>query len=143
LRTSNAENGNAIAPYHLRRLEAKRLIARRETHTPGARPKHTFSLTASGKKLARNGWKPFFEVNRTDDLDATLRIAEMARADNVDPAEIRKFLERASRTRLGSAKSQGGVAAEGPQDYVTTRSRWNRARLEAEAKISRWPGGRV
>jgi DNA-binding PadR family transcriptional regulator len=119
----------------LRRLEAKRLIARQETLTAGARPKHSFTLTASGKKLARTGWKPFFKANRTDDLDATLRIAEMARADNVDPGEIRKFLERSSRTRLDSAKKQGSVAAEGSLDYVTTRSLWNRARLEAEAKF--------
>ena len=119
----------------LRRLEARHLITRHETLTAGARPKHSFSLTASGRKLARTGWKPFFEANRADDLDATLRIAEMARADNVDPAEIRKFLERSSRTKLDSAKSQGRFAAGEPLDYVTIRNRWNRARLEAESKF--------
>jgi DNA-binding PadR family transcriptional regulator len=119
----------------LRRLEAKRLITRQETLTAGARPRHSFRLTASGKKLARIGWKPFFEANRADDLDATLRITELARAANVDPGEIGKFLERSSQTRLDSAKSQSRIAAEGPQDYMTTRNRWNRARLEAEAKF--------
>lgn len=120
----------------LRRLEAKRLITRQETLTPGARPKHSFFLTPSGKKLARSGWKPFFEEDRADDLDAILRIVEMARANDFDLVEIRKFLERSSRTRLESAKSLGKTAvAEEPQDYVMTRSRWNHARLEAEAKF--------
>lgn len=120
----------------VRRLEVKRLITRQETATSGARPKHSISLTTAGKKLARSGWKRFFEANRADDLDAVLRIVEMTRANDVDPAEIGKFLERSSRTRLDSAKSQGRVTApEEPQDYVTARSRWNRARLEAEAKF--------
>ena len=120
----------------LRRLEAKRLITRQETLTAGARPKHSFALTASGKKLARSGSKPFFQEDRADDLDAILRIAEMARANDMDPAEIRKFLERSSRTRLESAKTLGTTAAaEQPQDYVATRSRWNRARVEAEAEF--------
>ncbi len=120
----------------LRRLEAKRLITRQETLTLGARPKHSFALTASGRRLARSGWKPFFEEDRADDLDAILRIVEMARANDIDPAEIRKYLERSSRTRLESAKTNGKVAAaEEPRDYVTARSRWNRVRLEAEAKF--------
>ncbi|WP_263367959.1 PadR family transcriptional regulator [Edaphobacter bradus] len=120
----------------LRRLEARRLITRQETLTLGARPKHSFALTPAGKKLARSGWKPLFDPGRADDLDAILRIAEMARANGVESAEIREFLERSSRTRLEAARTQGdSLAADEPQKYVTTRSRWNRARLEAEAKF--------
>jgi DNA-binding PadR family transcriptional regulator len=120
----------------LRRLEGKRLITRNETFTRGARPKHSFALTSAGKKLARSGWKAFLEPGRTDDLDAILRIVELARANGTDPAEIRKFLEVSSRTRLESARNHGrAAAAEKSQDYTSTRNRWNRVRLEAEAKF--------
>jgi hypothetical protein len=111
----------------LRRLEVYRLITR---------PKHSFALTSAGKKVARNGWKPLLDPGRADDLDAILRIAEMARANDVEPAEISEYLDRSSQTKLESAKKQDHVlAAELPQVYVTTKSRWNRARLEAEAKF--------
>lgn len=120
----------------LRRLEEKRLITRKETFTPGARPKHTFAPTPAGKGLARSGWKALLEPGRGNDLDAILRIVELARANEVDPAEIRKFLEVASRTRLESARTQGRTAAAvESRDYTSTRSRWNRVRLEAEAKF--------
>lgn len=120
----------------LRRLEGKRLITRDETFTPGARPKHSFALTSAGRKLARSGWKAFLESERTDDLDAILRIVELARANDTHPAEIRKLLEFSSRTRFESARNQGRVAeAEKSQDYASMRSRWNRARLEAEGKF--------
>jgi hypothetical protein len=112
------------------------LITRKETFTLGARPKHAFALTSAGKRLARSGWKTFLKPGRAEDLDATLRIVELARANEVSPAEIRKFLEASSRTRLELAKTKGGSqAAEESQDYITTRGRWNRARLEAEAKF--------
>lgn len=120
----------------LRRLEGKRLITRRETFTVGARPKRSFTLTMAGRKLARSSWKAFLEPGRTDDLEAILRIVELARANEVDPLKIRKFLELSSRTRFESARTHGRTAAaEESPDYTTTRSRWNRARLEAEAKF--------
>jgi DNA-binding PadR family transcriptional regulator len=120
----------------LRRLEARRLITREETLTLGARPKHSFALTQAGKKLARNGWKPLFDAGRADDLDSILRVAEMARVNDVDPQKIRKFLEHCSRTRLESARAQADrPAGEVAQEYVTTKILWNRARLEAEAKF--------
>ena len=120
----------------LRRLEAKRLITRQETLTPGSRPRHAFALTASGRKLARTGWKPLLDSGRSDDdLEAVLRIAEMARANDADPAEIRKFLETSSRTRLESARVEAKSLAEKPRDYVTMRDRWSRARLQAEAEF--------
>lgn len=120
----------------LRRLEVKRLITRQETLTPGSRPRHAFALTTSGRKLARSGWKPLLDSGRSsDDLEAVLRILEMARVNDADPAEIGKFLEAASRTRLESAKAQAKAAAKKPQHYVTVRERWSRARLQAEAKF--------
>jgi DNA-binding PadR family transcriptional regulator len=120
----------------LRRLEGKRLITRRESFTLGARPKHSFARTAAGKKLGRSGWKTFLKPGRADDLDAILRIVELARANDTDPAEIRKFLEVSSRTRFESAQNQGRVmAAEKSRDYTSMRRRWSQARLEAEAKF--------
>jgi DNA-binding PadR family transcriptional regulator len=120
----------------LRRLEAKRLITRQETLTPGARPKHSFALTQAGKKLVRSGWKPLFDAGRADDLDAILRVAEMARVNDVGPGKIKKFLEQCSRIRLESARAQADrLAGEVAQEYVTSKSQWNRARLEAEAKF--------
>lgn len=120
----------------LRRLEGKRLITRRETFTPGARPKYSFALTSAGKRLARSGWKAFLKPGRADDLDAILRIVELARANEVTPAKIRNFLEGSSQTRLELAKTRdGSQAAEESQDYTSTRRQWNRARLEAEAKF--------
>ncbi|WP_263366180.1 PadR family transcriptional regulator [Edaphobacter bradus] len=120
----------------LRRLEAKRLITRQETFTPGSRPRNAFALTAAGRKLARNGWKPLLDSGRSDDdLEAVLRIAEMARANNAHPVEIKRFLAEASRTRLESAKVEAKAVAQKPQDYVTVRDRWSQARLQAEAKF--------
>ena len=90
LKPPTIHNGKPGCPWVLRRIEAKRLTNRQETHTAGARPKHGFRFTATGKKLVRTGWKRFLEPNWADDLDAILRIAEMADADNVDPAEIKE-----------------------------------------------------
>lgn len=120
----------------LRRLEVKRLIRRQETLTRGSRPRHAFALTAAGRKLARSGWKPLLDSGRCeDDLETLLRIAEMAGANNANPAEIRRFLEEASRTRLASANAQVKGPAEKSQDYLTVRDRWSRARFQAEAKF--------
>ncbi len=123
----------------LRRLGAARLVTRKEEKPSTKRPRHAYSLTPSGRKLAQNGWRDHFQSNRTpSDLDAVLRLADMAAHYGATPGDVARFLKTAS-ARASALAQQAAAAPEESNGllYPRMRSRCEAARLLAEAEVLR------
>ena len=121
----------------LRRLSAARLVKRKEEESPTKRPRHAYSLTLSGRELAQNGWRDHFQAGRTpSDLDAMLRLADMAAHYGASPGDVAKFL-RAASARTSALAQQAAAAFEESNGllYPRMRSRCEAARLLAEAEV--------
>jgi DNA-binding PadR family transcriptional regulator len=118
----------------LRRLAATGLIRKRGATGASKRPRHIYQLSAAGRTQAQNGWKTHLKSPYQMDLDAVLRVADMAQHYNAKTTDITAFLVAAASERRVSARS-GISSRSGSLSLVTTREVWNVARLTAEAKF--------
>jgi DNA-binding PadR family transcriptional regulator len=121
----------------LRRLAAAGLIRKRAGAGASKRPRHSFQLSAAGRTRARNGWKACLNAPNQMDIDAVLRVADMAQYYNARTADMVEFfeavvLERRVPGRFRILDSDGKSSSLG---HMPTRRAWNAARLKAEAKF--------
>ena len=121
----------------LRRLTKARLVKRTEEDGITNRPRHVYSLTASGRELARNGWQEHFQSGRPpSDLDSILRLAEVASHYGAIATQVAHFLNMAAERRAGLSRRAAAVAEHKTvSQYVPMRSRCEAARLQAEAQV--------
>jgi DNA-binding PadR family transcriptional regulator len=110
----------------LRRLAEARLVKRKAEVGMTNRPRHVYTLTASGRELARNGWREPFQSGRLpSDLESILRLSEIAAHYGAPPAEVARFLRtasdrRATLARRAAAEPQEGAYVSG--NAITMRS---------------------
>src|ERR1035441_799764 len=123
----------------LRRLEKAGLVRKKATPAGSSRrPRHGYELSAAGRKLARTGWTPLLKDRPPSDLDAVLRLADLAQHYGAKVADIASLFERAARDRAVLSKQasvERGKSGVGPVLYVATRNTWDACRLAAEARF--------
>ena len=121
----------------LRRLAAAGLIRKREATGASKRPRHTYQLSAVGRTQAQNGWKTHLKSPDHMDLDAVLRVADMAQYYKARNADIVEFLEiiLSERRVPPRARSSDPDRKSGLLGYTQQLTAWNRARSKAEAKF--------
>jgi DNA-binding PadR family transcriptional regulator len=122
----------------LRRLEAAGFIKKRKIVAPSKRPRHSYQLSTAGRKLARSGWIVLLKDQPPSDVDAVLRLADLASQYKGKVSDIASLFERAARDRvLLSKRASAGKDNDGLPSllYVVARNDWEVARLVAEAKF--------
>jgi DNA-binding PadR family transcriptional regulator len=121
----------------LKRLESAGLIKKKEAVGASKRPRHNYQLSAAGRTRAQNGWKTYLNTLNPMDLDAVLRVVDMARYYNAKTAEIADFLRVAVSERIapGTSRRSDSDGRRSSLTHMTTLIAWNRARLKAEAKF--------
>jgi DNA-binding PadR family transcriptional regulator len=122
----------------LRRLEQAGLVRKTEATGTIKRPRNGYKLSAAGRKLACAGWIPALKDPPPADLDALLRLADLASHYGAKTTDIASFLERAARNRaLLSKRASVGKVKKGVGSllYVASKNDWDSARLVAEAKF--------
>lgn len=123
----------------LRRLEEAGLIKRTEVTAASKRPRHGYQLAAPGRKLASSGWIPLLKDRPLTDLDAVLRLADLANHYGAKVVDIASLFHRAAKVRVVMSKQasaatvKDGVAAS--LLYVSTKNDWDASRLAAEARF--------
>jgi DNA-binding PadR family transcriptional regulator len=128
--------GSAIPA--LARLEGAGLVRKRNAVGASKRPRHGYRVSAAGRKLARSGWIALLKDPPPSDLDAVLRLADLANHYQADAADIASLFERAAKDRvLLSKRASAGKDKNGLASllYVVTRNDWEAGRLAAEAKF--------
>jgi DNA-binding PadR family transcriptional regulator len=134
-RTGGLSVGSTVPA--LRRLEEAGLVRKTGGIVASKRPRYGYQVSAAGRKLARDGWKVHLRAPNHLDLDAVIRVADMARHYDASTAAIATFLdaaasERRSPARLRIAKSnETGDSFE----HMTMQGAWNGFRLRAEVKF--------
>jgi DNA-binding PadR family transcriptional regulator len=122
----------------LRRLEKTGLVRKMAPEGTSKRPRHGYRLTSAGRKLARSGWISLLKGRPPTDLDALLRLADLASHYKAKVADITSLFERAARERaVLSRRVSPGKANDGVPSllYVDTRNAWDSGRLVAEARF--------
>jgi DNA-binding PadR family transcriptional regulator len=122
----------------LRRLTEIRLVKRKEGEGATNRPRHVYTLTSAGQELARTGWQEHLHGRHIpSDLDAILRLADMAIHYGANPREVADFLKLASdeRKAFGQRAAAHVVETTRVVSYQQMRSRCEAARLRAEAVV--------
>lgn len=123
----------------LRRL-GKAGLVRKKAAPEGSsrRPRHGYELSAAGRRLARTGWISLLKNQPPSDLDAVLRLADLAQHYGAKMTAIESLLKRAAadRTALSKRGPRGKTNDRVPSlHYVATRSGWDSGRLAAEARF--------
>ena len=121
----------------LRKLAAAGLIRKEEAIGTSKRPRHTYQLSGTGRTKAREGWKKYLKTHDQMDLDAVLRVTDMAQHYNSKVADVVGFLEalileRKMPRRSSLVKSDRTKVALG---YKSVLVAWNAERLKSEAKF--------
>ena len=123
----------------LRRLEKAGLVRKKATPAGSSRrPRHGYELSAAGRKLAHTGWLPLLKASPPADVDAVLRLADLASHHNAKVADIASLFERAARDRaLLSKRASAGKVKKGVSSllYLASKNDWDSNRLAAEAKF--------
>jgi DNA-binding MarR family transcriptional regulator len=119
---------------------AKQGLVRRETgRTATNRPKHEYALTATGKEKARQGWKAYLESDAKPpaDLDALLRLVDMAQHYGAEPAQLAVLMKDAAVARGQLAKKYSldfsETKAKAVFGYRNIRAKLDALRYKAEA----------
>jgi len=121
----------------LQRLAAAGLVRKTGGSTSSNRPRHGYQLSAAGRKLARTGWKAYLKAPGHLDLDAVLRVADVAQHYGASAKEIASFLDAAASDRRSSGRlriSKSNEAGDSFQ-HMAMQAAWNGFRLKAEAKF--------
>ena len=120
---------------------AKQGLVRRETgRTATNRPKHEYTLTTAGKEQARQGWKALVEedTNPPADLDALLRLVDMAQYYGAGPGQLVRLMKDAAvaRRQMGKRCSLefSGAKTKEAFGYRSTRAKLDALRYKAEAE---------
>ena len=122
----------------LRRLEGAGLVRKTKAVGASKRPRNGFKLSAAGRKLACTGWIPLLNHPPSTDLDALLRLADLASHYGAKTIDIASLLEHAAtdRTHLSKLTSAGKVHKGVPSLlYLATKNDWDSGRSAAEAKF--------
>jgi DNA-binding PadR family transcriptional regulator len=122
----------------LQRLLEARLVRQGK---PGGRGRTDYKVSATGKRLLKNGWLPLIEAGPSGDLDSDLRVALLAIWGSGDRRLAADFL-RQSADKIESiaaaelTRDSGAVAALA-RWYTDLRSATTKALLTAEAEAIR------
>ena len=120
----------------LRRLSQARLVRRKDENGITNRPRHVYTLTTLGRDLAKNGWRDYLHASSIpNDLDAVLRLAEMATYYGASSKEVIELLKRASVDRASLSKRAAATRSSGRAlTYQQMRSICDEARWRCEAQ---------
>lgn len=124
----------------LRRLEAAGLVRKTGAVGTSKRPSNGYQVSATGRKLARTSWIPLLKNPPPTDLDAVLRLADLASHYGAKVTAIASLFERAARERaLLSKRASAGKVKKGVSTllYLASKNDWDSNRLAAEAKFLR------
>jgi DNA-binding PadR family transcriptional regulator len=121
----------------LQRLLAARFVRQGK---PGARRRTDYKVTATGKKLLRDGWLPLIDAGPSGDLDSDLRVALLAIWGSGDRRLAVEFLRQS-----GDKKIESMATIELTSDAATPLARWYsdlrsetaKAVLRAESEATR------
>ena len=122
----------------LRRLEAQHLVRGKDDTGDSNRPRHRYELSALGRRSVRQGWQASLATTEEMDIDAVLRMVDVATHYGAGPAEIATFLANAiaqRQTASPSTRPGGDSQTVIPLGYLPIRKRWDAARSEAEANF--------
>ncbi len=122
----------------LRRLSKQKLVTRAEGLTATKRPKHAYTLTEAGKEQAESGWKEYLQIkNSPADLDALLRVADIALQYGARKPRLSDFLRSAAKHKLDFATQLAagvGRIPGAPFSYRAMRAQVEIERLQAEER---------
>ncbi len=124
----------AIVPA-LRRLLNQKLVTRAEGMTSSKRPRHSYELTKAGKEKVATEWRDYFkEENNPTDLDALLRLVDVAQQYGAKKSRLVQFLKTAGkkRTRMAVKVLEGHRLGGDRFSYTSTRPQVEIRRLQAE-----------
>jgi DNA-binding PadR family transcriptional regulator len=147
-------DGGVSTPYQLQKEAGlsqgatipalKRLLEARFVRqgNPGARKRTDYKVTASGKKLLRDGWLPLIEAGPSGDLDSDLRVALLAIWGSGDRRQAADFLRQSGDKKMESiatTESAGdpGKVAPLARWYTDLRSKGAKALWKAESESIR------
>ena len=122
----------------LKRLLKGGMLKRATGTTATKRPRHAYSLSAEGKRFARNGWKDYLDDPvPPSDLDSFLRILDMAVYNKAKKATVIAFMLRgvASRSHAADVSAVTGDQRWSGEDrwsYPYLRGRFEQQRLLSE-----------
>jgi DNA-binding PadR family transcriptional regulator len=121
----------------LQRLAVAGLIKKDAVTGTSRRPRHCYRLTAAGRKLARTGWIDRLKDPAPNDLEAVLRLLDMATHYQADADDIADFLKSSARDRASglSVTKSGSKPEDSSRAYLSTLRAWNATRLKAEARF--------
>jgi DNA-binding PadR family transcriptional regulator len=122
----------------LRRLEEAGRVKRTKVTAASKRPRHGYQLSAPGRKLASSGWVPLLKDRPPTDLDAALRLADLANHYGAKVVDIASLFHRAAKDRVVMSKqASAATVKDGVASllYVSTKNDWDASRLTAEAKF--------
>ena len=123
----------------LPKLAKNGLVRRENGRTATNRPKHEYKLTPAGKEQVRQGWKAYLQSDADPpaDLDALLRLIDIASHYSITPAKLAAIARRAAMLRRKMAKScllELSVAtSKNTSGFLNTRAKLDALRYQAEA----------
>ncbi len=122
----------------LPRLAKLGLVRRATEKTSRNRPRHEYSLTSEGKQQVKLGWRTHLDAPVPPaDLDALLRLLDMAMHNGASTSELTEVVNRAARSRASMAERVSLEAAELqlPQSvsYRSAKVKLDSIRYRAEA----------
>jgi DNA-binding PadR family transcriptional regulator len=122
----------------LRRLDAAGFVRKAVAVGNSKRPRNGYQVSAAGRKLARTAWVPLLKDPPPTDLDALLRLADLASHYGVKVTAIASLFKRSAKDRtLLSKRASAGTVKEGVPSllYPATKNGWDSGRLAAEARF--------
>ena len=121
----------------LRRMEDAGWIRAKRSSEVGKRQRHSFSLTAKGRKLVVRAGAGLLRQPPPADFDAVLRVIDIAQGIDAKAQDILAFLQAAMQDRRSLAKL--AASRDGGNDkqleFRVIRNHWDIARLKAEARL--------
>ena len=122
----------------LRRLERAGLVRKTGAVGTSKRPRNGYQVSAAGRKLARSGWISLLKDPPPADLDALLRLADLASHYGAKVTAIASLFTRSAKDRaLLSKRASAGKVKKGVSSllYLASKNDWDSNRLAAEAKF--------
>ena len=113
---------------------------------PGARRRTGYKVTAVGKRLLKDGWRPLVDAGPSGDLDSDLRVALLAIWGSGDRRLAAAFLRESGDKKIDSIATS--ELSDDPREvtplarwYTSLRSETAKALLTAESSIIRAMSG--
>ena len=130
-------SGRDIPGIFHARVATAGLIKRDVVTSTSRRPRHCYRITAAGRKLARTGWIDRLKDPAPNDLEAVLRLLDMATHYRADVDDIAGFLKSSARDRTSglSAKPSRSKPGDTSGAYLSTLRAWTSTRLQTESRF--------